>query len=240
MALPLYKSKYKEHPEPFVKELFPDFNDEEVKYVVEKIKERFITLVYYERDFVSTLDAAIHNNRSTTNPYLRKVLHFFVKEFRKANVKSIRQYVDKSLEESLIKEDVENSNYVAYKGDVPNGIKFDDRPTFFTADKQSAEFYTQSRKEQGGNPNNITLKANLTLKNPLIINAERAGAQNLITPEGENLGVLGKGDWANAVQSKGYDSIVINRKFSTPLDGWEIVVFNGNQISPMDSLKYSK
>jgi hypothetical protein len=121
--------------------------------------------------------------------------------------------------------------YTIYKGDVSKLETDGDGISFFTRDKEAADYYTTSRQEQGVSPEtNKTFEGNIVVKNPLIVDANKPSPIELKDSNGKVLGIFGQGDYIQAVKDAGYDAIILNRKFGTPLDGWEIVSFDRKQI----------
>jgi hypothetical protein len=129
--------------------------------------------------------------------------------------------------------------YPIYKGDVSTLKTDGEGVSFFTRDKEAADYYTSSRQQQGISPKtNSTFKGYLHTKNPLIVDALKPSPIELKDENGNVLGIFGQGDYIQAVKDAGYDAIIINKKFGTHLDGWEIISFDRKQIIPktMDSI----
>lgn len=129
---------------------------------------------------------------------------------------------------------VEDTKYphTIYKGDVSELKTDGDGVSFFTRDKDAADYYTTSREQQGVSKGNKTFEGNIITKNPLIVDANKPSPIELKDKDGNVLGIFGQGDYVQKVKDAGYDAIIVNRKFGTPLDGWEIVSFDRKQIVP--------
>jgi hypothetical protein len=130
--------------------------------------------------------------------------------------------------------------HTIYKGDVSELKTDGDGVSFFTRDKDAADYYTTSREQQGVSKGNKTFKGNIVTKNPLIVDANKPSPIELKDANGKILGIFGQGDYVQKVKDAGYDAIIVNRKFGTPLDGWEIVSFDRKQIVPKSESLLSK
>jgi len=122
--------------------------------------------------------------------------------------------------------------YTIYKGDVSKLETDGDGISHFTRDKDAADYYTTSREQQGVSKGNKTFEGNIITKNPLIVDANKPSPIELKDKDGNIFGIFGQGDYVQKVKDAGYDAIILNRKFGTPLDGWEIVTFDRKQIVP--------
>jgi hypothetical protein len=110
---------------------------------------------------------------------------------------------------------------IGYKG-VSDDFKNENKPSFYTKDIEAAKYYSSLRE------GTKTISAIFNFKNPLIINAEKPAPISIITPEGKMLGTFNDKDINEKIISEGYDGLILNRKFGTTLDGWEILSFNND------------
>lgn len=121
------------------------------------------------------------------------------------------EYLDTIFPESKVK-------YVVFKG-LREDFFNENKPSFFTSDKDAAKYYSSlvNRKE--------VISAILDFKNPLIVDAEKPAPISILDKMGITLGTFSDKDINEKILAAGYDGLVINRKFSSPLDGWEILTF---------------
>ncbi len=122
------------------------------------------------------------------------------------------KYLETIFSESKYKE-------IGFKG-VPKDFSEENKPSFYTKDLEAAKYYSGLRE------GTQTISAVFNFKNPLIINAEKPAPIPIITPDGKTLGTFNDKDINEKIISAGYDGLILNRKFSTPLNGWEILSFN--------------
>lgn len=110
---------------------------------------------------------------------------------------------------------------IAYKG-VSDNFTNENKPSFYTKDLEGAKYYANLRE------GTKTISAVFNFKNPLVINAERPAPIPITTPDGQILGTFNDKDINEKIIQAGYDGLILNRKFSSPLDGWEILSLNGD------------
>ncbi len=110
---------------------------------------------------------------------------------------------------------------IGFKG-VSKDFSEENKPNFYTKDLEAAKYYSGLRE------GTQTISAVFNLKNPLIVNAEKPAPIPIGTPDGKTLGTFNDKDINEKIISAGYDGLVLNRKFSTPLNGWEILSFDSN------------
>lgn len=122
------------------------------------------------------------------------------------------QYLESLFPESVYKE-------IGFKG-VSQHFFEENKPSFYTKDFEAAKYYASLRE------GTQTISAVFNFKNPLIVNAERPAPIPIVTPDGRTLGSFSDKDINEKIIAAGYDGLVLNRKFGTPLDGWEILSFN--------------
>jgi hypothetical protein len=110
---------------------------------------------------------------------------------------------------------------IGNKGVSENFIE-EDKPSFYTFDLDAAKHYSSLRE------GTKVISAVFNFKNPLIVDAERPSPIPIIEPDGNVLGTFVDKDINEKIQTAGYDGLILNRKFSTPLDGWEVLSFNSD------------
>ena len=120
--------------------------------------------------------------------------------------------------------------HIGFKG-VPQDFSEENKPSFYTKDIEAAKYYSGLRE------GTQTISAIFNFKNPLVVNAEKPAPIPIITPDGKTLGTFNDKDINEKIISAGYDGLIINRKFSTPLDGWEILSFDNNSRHILGSKK---
>lgn len=85
--------------------------------------------------------------------------------------------------------------HTIYKGDVSELKTDGDGVSFFTRDKDGAEYYTTSREQQGVSKGNKTFEGNIVTKNPLIVDANKPSPIELKGKDGNVIGIFGQGDY---------------------------------------------
>lgn len=173
-------------------------------YIVpENIERNYINL-----DDVQDKVGNFENLQKAKEQIKEKVKQFETKEA----VELYREYLKTIFPESRYKE-------IGFKG-VSKDFSEENKPSFYTKDLETAKHYSGLRE------GTQTISAVFNFKNPLIINAEKPAPIPIITPDGKTLGTFNDKDINEKIISTGYDGLILNRKFSTPLDGWEILSFN--------------
>lgn len=124
------------------------------------------------------------------------------------------KYLETIFPESRYKE-------IGFKG-VSGDFSNEDKPSFFTRDVDASKYYSQLRE------GNQIISGIFNFQNPLVINAEKPAPIPITTPDGKTIGTFNDKDINEKIISAGYDGLILNRKFSTPLDGWEILSFNSD------------
>lgn len=128
------------------------------------------------------------------------------------NEEEYRKYIETIFPESNYKE-------IGFKG-VSRSFTEENKPSFYTKDIQAAKYYSSLRE------GTEIIGAIFNFKNPLIINAEKPAPIPIVTYEGQILGTFNDKDINDKIISAGFDGLVLNRGFGTPLGGWEILSFN--------------
>lgn len=108
---------------------------------------------------------------------------------------------------------------IGFKG-VSQDFSEENKPSFYTKDLEAAKYYA------GLKEGTQTISAIFDFKNPLIVNAEKPAPIPIVTPDGKTLGTFNDKDINEKIISAGYDGLILNRNFSTPLEGWEILSFD--------------
>lgn len=163
-------------------------------------------------DSIHMWDSLVDRNLAIKNGEKDYTLDF--SHIEKSSVELYSKYLETIFPESKYKE-------IGFKGvssDFPN----EDKPSFYTKDIDASKYYSQLRE------GNQIISAVFNFQNPLIVNAEKPAPIPIITPDGKTLGTFNDKDINEKIISAGYDGLILNRKFSTPLDGWEILSFNSN------------
>lgn len=125
-----------------------------------------------------------------------------------------------------------NSKYkeIGFKG-VSNSFQEEDKPSFYTKDINASRYYSQLRE------GTRIISAIFDFQNPLIVNAERPAPITIIDSVGNILGSFNDQDINEKIISAGYDGLILNRGFSTPLNGWEILSFSNDSRQILGTLK---
>ena len=108
---------------------------------------------------------------------------------------------------------------IGNKGVSENFVE-EDKPSFYTFDIDAAKYY--SSLQEGSR----VINAVFNFKNPLIVNAEKPSPIPIVEINGNVLGTFTDKDINEKIQNVGYDGLVLNRRFGTPLDGWEVLSFD--------------
>lgn len=110
---------------------------------------------------------------------------------------------------------------IGYKG-VATNFKEEDKPSFYTFSREPATYYASLRK------GTEVLCAIFNFRNPLVVDAERPAPIPIVDSAGTILGMFDDPDINQKIQAAGYDGLILNRKFDTPMNGWEVLSFNSN------------
>lgn len=169
-----------------------------------------IARTYLDADTIEKVTGRVETIYKATEQVVEKIKEL---EYKEA-IKNYQEYLKTIFPESKYKD-------IGYKG-VSEDFKNENKPSFYTKDIEAAKYYSSLRE------GTKTISAIFNFKNPLIINAEKPAPISIITPEGKILGTFNDKDINEKIISEGYDGLILNRKFGTPLDGWEILSFNNN------------
>jgi len=171
----------------------------------------FIADGYVNEPFIQAL-----RNENLYEEFLKSTKYLFEEKItskqKEEAVKLYSKYLQTIFPNSTYKE-------IGFKG-VPQDFSDENKPSFYTKDIEAAKYYSGLRE------GTQTVSAIFNFKNPLIINAEKPAPIPIITPDGKTLGTFNDKDINEKIISAGYDGLILNRKFSTPLNGWEILSFN--------------
>lgn len=138
------------------------------------------------------------------------------------------------IKKRLLKEETNGIQFVAYKG-VPLDFEPHNRPMFFTKFYDGAVAYGIHKL------NGKVVRAIITFKNPLIVNAYKpvrgtGYGEGIPMYKDENgdkfgdnfIGTTTDNDMNEKIQLHGYDGLILNRKYGDPIDGWEVLSFDSS------------